>query len=107
MTDEKPPTKTAKPSGRNGNVLPVGAHPKNTGGKKGRSGRKPDWLKRWCDDLLADPKCKSQVKAILQDKDHPAFKAMWSAVADRAAGKPTQAVTVGADSDLLKWLTNL
>jgi len=29
----------APPSGRNGNRLPLGAHPLNTGGKKGRSGR--------------------------------------------------------------------
>lgn len=38
---KKTATKTAKPSGRNGNVLPVGAHPGNTGGKPGRSGRRP------------------------------------------------------------------
>jgi len=37
----KTATKTAKPSPRNGNVLPLGNHPGNTGGKKGRSGRKP------------------------------------------------------------------
>jgi hypothetical protein len=33
--------KTAKPSPRSGVRLPLGAHPGNTGGKKGRSGRRP------------------------------------------------------------------
>ena len=37
---EKTANKFAKPSPRNGNALPVGAHEGNTGGKKGRSGRK-------------------------------------------------------------------
>jgi hypothetical protein len=79
----------APPSPVNGNRLRVG---KGIGGKKGRSGRKPEWLRRWCDDLLANASAKSQVQAILSDKDHPAFAAMWRAVADRAHGKPHQAV---------------
>lgn len=33
-------TQTARPSPKNGNRLPLGAHPGNTGGKKGRSGPK-------------------------------------------------------------------
>lgn len=40
MTDRKTAKKTAKPSPRSGVALPVGNHPGNTGGKKGRSGRK-------------------------------------------------------------------
>lgn len=31
--------------GRNGNEIPLGAHPGNTGGKKGRSGRRPDAIR--------------------------------------------------------------
>jgi hypothetical protein len=92
--------KTAKPSPRSGVSLPLGNHPGNTGGKKGRSGRRPDWLKDWCDDLLADATCKRQVKQILQDKTHPAFKAMWSAVADRAHGKPKEHVTLDVNTDV-------
>lgn len=98
MTDNSA-KKTAK-SPRNGAEIPLGAHPKNTGGKKGRSGRKPDWLKKFCDDLLADPTSKKQVKEILQDKNHPAFAAMWSRVADRAHGKPGQSVTLEAGATL-------
>ena len=61
-------------------------------GHRGAGGRPPNWLKDFCDDLLADSKCKTQVKAILQDKDHPAFATMWSRVAERAHGKAEQTV---------------
>jgi hypothetical protein len=44
-TAKKASAKHAKPSPRNGVSLPVGAHPGNTGGKAGRSGRKPDEFK--------------------------------------------------------------
>lgn len=67
-----------------------------TGGKIGHNGknagRPPNWLKDWCDDILANPKHKTQVEKILADNSHPAFAVMWRAVADRAAGKPEQSV---------------
>jgi hypothetical protein len=72
----------------------LGAHEGNTGGKKGRSGRRPDWLKEFCDDLLASPASKRQVKEILSDKNHPAFATMWKAVAERAHGKADQNVNL-------------
>ena len=78
--------------GLNGGRLNAGGTPGNSGGKKGRSGRRPEWLREFCDDLLASPKCKAQVKAILADKDHPAFATMWKAVAERAHGKADQNV---------------
>ena len=68
-----------------------GADPRRGHGVKGK-GRPPNWLREFCDDLLADPKCKAQVKAILQDKAHPAFAQMWKAVSERAHGKPEQQV---------------
>ena len=40
--------KLAPPSPRNGNQLPVGAHPGNTGGKKGRSGRPANKFREHC-----------------------------------------------------------
>lgn len=55
------------------------------------AGRPPNWLKEFCDDLLADKKAKAQVSAIIKDKNHPAYATMWKALADRAAGKPVQA----------------
>lgn len=90
---EKTAKKTAK-SPRNGAEIPLGNHPGNTGGKKGRSGRKPDWIKAFCDNLLADPKAQQQVKEILQDKNHAAFSRMWVALADRAHGRPKETVDI-------------
>ena len=56
--------KTAKPSGRNGNVLPVGNHPGNTGGKKGRSGPKTIDFLATC-NTLADTLVLDEAKRIL------------------------------------------
>ena len=71
--------------GRFGGMLRRGG-----GNPKRNGGRPPNWLREFCDDLLASPKCKAQVKAILEDKTHPAFATMWKAVSDRAHGKPEQ-----------------
>lgn len=70
-----------------GGALRRGGKPGNKGG-----GRHPDWLKDFCDDLLASDATKAQVEAILADKDHPAFAAMWRACGDRAKGKPHQTI---------------
>lgn len=89
--------KQAKPSGKpsaapvpqpHGGFLIPGAG----GGPQPGSGRKPDWLKAWCDDLLASEESKTQVEAILKDRKHPAFSTMWGKVADRAHGKPKETV---------------
>lgn len=61
-------------------------------GNKGGTGRPPNWLKDWCEELLADETTKEQVRGILNDKAHPAFKAMWSEVASRAFGKPKESL---------------
>ncbi len=78
------PSKVRQP---HGGALLTGGVP----GNKGGTGRPPNWLKEFCDDLLADKKAKAQVRAIMKDKDHPAYATMWKALADRAAGKPVQA----------------
>jgi hypothetical protein len=70
----------------------TGTDPRRGHGVKGRSGRKPNWLREFCDEMLASPKCKAQVKAILHDKTHPAFHHMWKAVGERAHGKPANPV---------------
>lgn len=65
----------------------------NSGGTPGnKGGRPPNWLKDWCDDLLHREENKQQVEEILKDSKHPAYAQMWRAVADRAHGKPVQAV---------------
>ena len=53
----------APPSGRNGNRIPVGAHPWNTGGKKGRSGRRSEKLVAFLAELRQSPELyKSLIK---------------------------------------------
>ncbi len=64
------------------------------GNPKRNGGRPPNWIREFCDNLLASPKCKRQVQEILEDKNHPAFATMWKAVGDRAHGKPEQKVDV-------------
>lgn len=71
-----------------GGALNAGGTP----GNKGGTGRPPNWLKEWCDDLLADADAKAQVEAILKDNKHQAYATMWKAVAERAHGKPKETV---------------
>ena len=69
------------------------------------AGRPPNWLRDWCDDLLANPKAKKAVEEILNDSDHSAFASMWKAIADRAHGKPPQSVTHDVGATLEDILT--
>lgn len=62
-------------------------------GHPGTGGRPANWLKEFCDDLLADPKCKAEVRAVLKDRKHPAFSSMWAKVSDRAHGRPVQPIS--------------
>ncbi len=55
-------------------------------------GRPPNWLRDFCDDLLAGPKSKHSVSKILGDDEHPAFATMWKAVADRAHGRAVESI---------------
>lgn len=73
-------------------------------GHRGAGGRPPNWLKDWCDSLLANPKSRTAVTKVLTDEDHPAFAQMWRAVADRAHGRPAQPVEhSGKDGAPLKF----
>ena len=74
-----------------GRPFSKGPDPRRGHGVKGK-GRPPNWLKDWCDELLASEKSKAAVEKILSDRDHPAFAVMWRTVADRAHGKPEQSV---------------
>ena len=51
----KTATKYATPSPRSGVSLPLGNHPGNTGGKKGRSGRKSKAFLQRCIEATEDP----------------------------------------------------
>lgn len=85
---------SAKPSARKGVPQPHGGMlvPGAGGGPQPGSGRPPNEFKEWCKALLDDATNREQVEKILGDKDHPAFKEMWKAIADRAHGKPKEHV---------------
>ncbi len=69
------------------------------GPKKGapNAGRPPDKFRDFCRELLATKGADAAVSAIMKDKSHPAYAAMWKAVSDRGYGKPTQAVEVSGN----------
>lgn len=66
------------------------------GPKKGapNAGRPPNEHLEWCRRMVSSPGAEKAVEAVLEDAQHPAFSTMWKAVAERAYGKPAQAVTV-------------
>lgn len=85
--DGKTAKKTAKPSGRNGNVLPVGNHPGNTGGKKGRSGRKPFAFRVLARSILQSPKVQKELREAAQDRTTPGYGTVLRMLRDSAEGK--------------------
>jgi hypothetical protein len=93
-------TRRATPSPLTGVALPVGAHPQNTGGKKGRSGRKPDAFKALCRELVSAPATLEAAGAILADPQHPGWAPVFRALAAYGYGAPTQSVTVSGGVDM-------
>ena len=82
---------TAKPDlieQPHGGAILSGGVAGNSGGKKGRSGRKPDWFKQELQELLLTPESLDAVRRVLEDSDHPQFASLWSKVATQAYGYP-------------------
>lgn len=92
----KTATKTAK-SPRSGAEIPLGAHPGNTGGKKGRSGRKRDAFKEMCRELASSSAVEGAVRVILKNPKHPAFIGALRWASEYGYGKPNQKFRVHAD----------
>ncbi len=86
----KTANKTARPSPRNGNVLPVGAHPGNTGGKKGRSGRKPEAFKDFLSRLRQNPKLHLALERAAEDETCAGFKSALKVLTDYDDDKPAE-----------------
>ena len=63
-------------------------------------GRPKDRFKKWCRKLVMDKRTKRSVRQILRDKDHPAYKAMWSEIAAHGFGKPDAHVDLKASVSL-------
>lgn len=68
----------APPQG--GARLPLGAHPKNTGGKKGRSGRPPLAFKRFARALYDDPEVQREITRVLRNHREKHFAAVLRAL---------------------------
>lgn len=107
--------KTGKKTGRrvvspiNGAVMIAGAHPGNTGGKPGRSGRRPNWIRELAGALLDEHElleiavdlAKGQVE-ISEDRNtgEPIFLSSSAGerlsairfITERAAGRPPQPI---------------
>jgi hypothetical protein len=75
--------------------LPVGAHPGNTGGKKGRSGRKPDEFKKLCMRLASRGQTVKAVRSILKDDKHPAFMGALKWATENGYGKAKETIEHG------------
>jgi hypothetical protein len=64
----------------------------NSGGKPGRSGRKPEAYYDLCHELINDPRTRASVKKILANDKHPHFAGLYKHLAEHAYGKPTQPI---------------
>lgn len=78
----------APPSPLSGNRLRIG---KGIGGKKGRSGRKPDEFNAACAALADDTLRRGYVTKILRKPDHPQFMSALRWATDRGYGPVAQA----------------
>lgn len=82
--------KTQKPSPRSGYALPVGNHPGNTGGKKGRSGRKPNAFKDFLAQLRRDPEALEAFRQAALDPTCRSFGSAWKLMSDYDDEKPAE-----------------
>jgi hypothetical protein len=85
----KTATKTAK-SPINGAEIPLGAHPKNTGGKKGRSGRPPGPFKDFLKRLREDPQFHEALEAAAKAPGTKSFGAALKVITDYDEEKPAE-----------------
>lgn len=90
MAVEKTASKTAPPPRHGGARLPLGNHPGNTGGKKGRSGRHPDVFKQFLARLKADKKFHKALKDAATDPESRGFASALKVITDYDESKPAQ-----------------
>jgi hypothetical protein len=84
--------KTGKKSGtmrspRSGAEVPTGAHPGNTGGKKGRSGRKPFAFRMLARTILEDRKTQAELRRAAHDRSTPGYGTVIRLLRDSAEDK--------------------
>ena len=66
------------------------------GGKKGRSGRKPDAWKEMMRKLVNRRSTLAALKRVLKNPQHPAWSGALKFAAEQAYGKPTQEIAIEA-----------
>ena len=72
-----------------GGVIPLGNHPGNTGGKKGRSGAKPLWWKEFCRTTISDPKVQKVIARAAADPKTQGWTSLIRTLAEYAEGLPS------------------
>lgn len=71
-----------------------------TGGVPGnKGGRPPDAWKALCRELASREEMLAQARAVLGDREHPAWLGAWRFVAEQAYGKAEATQTVKGDAD--------
>jgi len=75
------------------------------GGKKGRSGRKPDAWKEMMRKLVNRTSTLRALKRVLKNPQHPAWAGALKFAAEQAYGKPTQEIAIEARLTLENLLT--
>lgn len=84
---DKTAAKTAV-SPRNGAVIPLGAHPGNTGGKKGRSGRKPSTFAGFVRSLHAKEDVRTAIENAAADETSKGFAPVLKLMAEYDPERP-------------------
>lgn len=87
VSDGKTAAKTAV-SPKNGSVIPLGAHPKNTGGKKGRSGRRPSTFSGFIRSLQGKKNVQDAIKSAASDAESKGFGAVLKLMAEYDPERP-------------------
>lgn len=86
----KTASKSAKPSPRSGVRLPLGAHPGNTGGKKGRSGRRPEAFKNFLAKLRRDPRLHASLEQAIANPESRGFSSALKLLTEYDDDKPVE-----------------
>lgn len=72
--------------------MPLGAHPGNTGGKPGRSGRPKTAFKKFCRELAASEEYQEALKTAATSASHENFIGAAKLIAGFATSKPAKKV---------------
>lgn len=91
-------------SPRNGAQMPTGAHPGNTGGKKGRSGRPTAAFKNAIQMVRDDPKLIKAIELAAFNPESKGFSSALKVITDYDPEKPAQRIMV--DSGRLKAMSD-